>query len=120
MSWGQMGSSWVSLGRLGGVLGASWARLGASWARLGASWGRLGAVLGASWGRPGVSLGRLGSILGRFGSQRDASQLGPHFGIDFCLIFVPMSTPENLKNIDFSLVFQGFLKKLPLGVNIDV
>ena len=90
------------LGRLGSVLGPSWA------------------VLGASWGRPGVSLGRLGSILGRFGSQRDASQLGPHVGIDFCLIFVPMSTPENLKNIDFSMVFPGFLKKLPLGVNIDV
>ena len=91
-----------------------------SWRRLGASWGRLGAVLGASWGRPGVSLGRLGSILGRFGSQRDASQLGPHVGIDFCLIFVPMSTPENLKKIDFSMFFQGFLKKLPLDVNIDV
>ena len=103
-----LGSSWV-------VLGASWAVLGASWGRLGASWGRLGRALG----RLGSGLGPLGGFLGRFWIAKKATRLGPYFRIDFCSIFVPTWTPENQKNIDFSLVFQGFLKKLPLEVNID-
>ena len=90
-------------------------RLGASWGLLGASWGRLGRLLG----RLGSGLGPLGGFLGRFWNGKKATRLGPYFRIDFCSIFVPTWTPENQKNIDFSLVFQGFLKKLPLEVNID-
>jgi hypothetical protein len=56
---------------------------------------------------------------GVFGSQKDTSRLGPDFPIDVCSSFVPTSTPENQKNIDFSLVFQAFLRKLPLEVNIE-
>merc|ERR1711953_626196 len=61
---------------------------------MGRSWKPLGGVFGLSWG------------------PLDAS-----WGV--CSIFVPTSTPENQKNIDFSLVFKAFLRKLPLEVNIE-
>ncbi len=107
------------LGALGGLLGASWGQLGASWRRFGAPGGRLGGVLGVPWGVLGAAWGLLVASWGVFGSQKQATRLGPYFRIDFCSIFIPTWSPENQKNIDFSLVFQGFLKKLPLEVNID-
>ena len=82
------------MGRLGRVLGTSWAVLGASWG-----------VLVASWGV--------------FGPQKDTARLGLDFPSDVCSIFVPTSTREDQKNIDFSLVFKAFLRKLPLEVNIE-
>ena len=87
-------------------LGASWARLGAFWGHLGGVLGRLGGVLGVPWGVLGAAWGLLVASWGVFGSQKKTTRLGPYFRIDFCSIFVPTWTPENQKNIDFSLVFQ--------------
>ena len=114
-----LGASWAVLRASWGRLGSSWAHLGPFWEHLGGVLGRLGGVLGVPWGVLGAAWGLLVASWGVFGSQKKATRLGPYFRIDFCSIFVPTWTPENQKNIDFSLVFQGFLKKLPLEVNID-
>ena len=106
------------------VLEASWGRL---WGVLGASWrhlGRLGGVLQASWRRLGSVLARLGRIwthrVPSLEHRSSKNQKSFDFRSRFDRFLFPTSTPETKKIIDFSLVFQCFLRKQPFEVESEV